>query len=260
MKNCIILGSGRSGTSMVAGMLAKAGYFMGDNLYPPRESNTKGFFEDPFINGINEEILAKVQFGLTDNIKKLLTGTRLGKSQRWLEVIPINAHIPSSKKIEEKIITAVAHSPFCFKDPRFSYTLPVWRPFLKEAVFICIFREPGITAQSIVKECGQMKYLKSVKMTFELGLDVWFNMYNHILQLHMHQGEWLFIHYDQILRSEGISNIEALTETVADRSFPDNNLKRTTSNIPIENKFIDTYLTLCKMSGYVPSDTDTCIY
>jgi len=44
MKNCIILGSGRSGTSMVAGTLAKSGYFMGDNLYPARESNPKGFF------------------------------------------------------------------------------------------------------------------------------------------------------------------------------------------------------------------------
>jgi hypothetical protein len=260
MKNCIILGSGRSGTSMVAGMLAKAGYFMGDNLYPPRKSNPKGFFEDPFINGINEEILAKVQFALTDNIKKLLTGTRLRKSQRWLEVLPIDVHMPTSKRIEEKIITAVTHSPYCFKDPRFSYTLPVWWPYLKETVFICIFREPNITAQSIVKECAQMKYLQSVTMTFELGMDVWFNMYNHILQLHMHKGEWLFIHYDQILSGEGLARIEAHTQAIVDRSFPDNELKRTTSGISIDNKFMDAYMKLCKLSGYVPAGTTTCIH
>ncbi|NIM13858.1 MAG: sulfotransferase family protein, partial [Candidatus Aminicenantes bacterium] len=55
MKNCLILGSGRSGTSMIAGILHKAGYFMGDNLYPPRSANPKGFFENWEINEINEK-------------------------------------------------------------------------------------------------------------------------------------------------------------------------------------------------------------
>ncbi|RME58681.1 sulfotransferase family protein, partial [Candidatus Parcubacteria bacterium] len=60
MRNVLILGSGRSGTSMVAGTLAKAGYFMGTQFVPPRESNPKGFFEDHEINDINEAILKKV--------------------------------------------------------------------------------------------------------------------------------------------------------------------------------------------------------
>jgi hypothetical protein len=47
MKTCIILGSGQSGTSMVAGTLAGAGYFMGERLYRPRESNPRGFLESP---------------------------------------------------------------------------------------------------------------------------------------------------------------------------------------------------------------------
>jgi hypothetical protein len=54
MRDCIVLGSGRSGTSMVAGALAKAGYFMGDRLYPARDANPLGFFEAPEINSINE--------------------------------------------------------------------------------------------------------------------------------------------------------------------------------------------------------------
>jgi len=252
MKNCIILGSGRSGTSMVAGTLAKSGYFMGDNLYPARERNPKGFFEDPFINNINEEILANVRLGNCNKIKKLIKGTRLRESQRWLEVLPLDAHIPSSINIEKKIITAVKQSPFCFKDPRFSYTLPVWRSFLTDVVFICIFREPGVTAQSIVKECAQMDYLKSVKMTFELGLDVWFNMYNHILQLHMYQGEWLFIHYNQVMTVDGINRIQALTKAYVDDGFPEISLKRTISDITIDTKYRDMYNQLNKLAGYNP--------
>ena len=46
-RNCLILGSGRSGTSMAAGILARAGYFMGAELWPADIGNPKGYFEDP---------------------------------------------------------------------------------------------------------------------------------------------------------------------------------------------------------------------
>lgn len=46
MYNIIILGSGRSGTSMMAGTLAKAGYFMGERLLPRNNANPKGFSND----------------------------------------------------------------------------------------------------------------------------------------------------------------------------------------------------------------------
>ena len=54
--NIIILGSGRSGTSMVAGLFRNCGYYMGDNYILPRESNPKGFFEDSEINNIQRII------------------------------------------------------------------------------------------------------------------------------------------------------------------------------------------------------------
>jgi hypothetical protein len=57
-RNLFILGSGRSGTSMVAGLFRNAGYFMGDKLHEPRHSNPLGFFEDAAVNNINESILA----------------------------------------------------------------------------------------------------------------------------------------------------------------------------------------------------------
>jgi hypothetical protein len=52
MYNLIVLGSGRSGTSMATGLFSQAGYFMGDNLYKPTVANPKGFFENEDINSI----------------------------------------------------------------------------------------------------------------------------------------------------------------------------------------------------------------
>lgn len=243
MNNCIILGSGRSGTSMVAGTLAKSGYFMGNNLYPPRDSNPKGFFEDPFINGINEEILSNVIGGSYDKYE-------LTDGQRWLEILPIDAHVKTPKSAEEKILFAVENTPFCYKDPRFSYTLPVWLPYLKDTVFICVFREPAITAASIVKECVEVDYLQSVEMSFDRALEVWFNIYNHILRLHMHTGNWLFIHYDQVATREGISRMELLTRATADGTFVDSKLKRTRSSQAVASKYLIMYYQLCNLAGH----------
>jgi len=89
MHNVIILGSGRSGTSMVAGTLAKAGYFMGDHLYPGRESNPKGFFEDPEINGINEALLAQIVPKRPRLFGRWLFRSRPLQWQRWLGRVPV---------------------------------------------------------------------------------------------------------------------------------------------------------------------------
>jgi hypothetical protein len=44
-KSILVLGSGRSGTSLASGILSKAGYYMGENLMPATHTNPKGFFE-----------------------------------------------------------------------------------------------------------------------------------------------------------------------------------------------------------------------
>ena len=55
--NLFVLGCGRSGTSLVAGLFRNAGYFMGENLLRPRDGNPLGFFEDREVNSINEELI-----------------------------------------------------------------------------------------------------------------------------------------------------------------------------------------------------------
>ena len=46
-KRCaLVLGSHRSGTSVLSRALLAAGVFLGKSLYGPRFDNPKGFFED----------------------------------------------------------------------------------------------------------------------------------------------------------------------------------------------------------------------
>jgi hypothetical protein len=218
-RNCLILGSGRSGTSMLAGSLRLAGYYMGAHLIPADETNPKGFFEDDEINDINEALLAPS----TPNLSRPSSGWR------WLASLPIGTGIACPPDIASRIEAQTAHLPFCFKDPRFCYTLPAWRPFVADAVFLCVFREPARTAQSILKECREADYLQSLPMDFNGAVTVWTLMYRHILEVHRHVGEWLFFHYDQLFSEAALCRLEAALGVAADRQFPDAKLKRTSA-------------------------------
>jgi len=248
--NVIISGSGRSGTSMLAGVLAKAGYFMGDYLYPARESNPKGFYEDPEINGINEVLVAQVVPQRPRLLGKWFFRSRPLEGQRWLARVPVGTRIPSLPIISERIQKATQREPFCFKDPRFSYTLPVCRLFLKNTVFVCVFRDPASTALSILKECRDAEYLHSLSVSFQQTLEVWNLMYRHILDVHRHEGAWLFLHYNQVLSGEGLERLEDFVDAPVDRSFPDPSLNRSFSDDPVPEEVARVYQHLCEIAEY----------
>ena len=62
MAGVVILGMHRSGTSAVAGFLAKAGFFAGEaaDLLEAAEDNPKGFFERADVNALNDNFLAEL--------------------------------------------------------------------------------------------------------------------------------------------------------------------------------------------------------
>jgi len=254
MRNVIILGSARSGTSLTAGVLSQVGYFMGDNLYPPDIANPKGFFENLEINGINEELLAQV---LPDRPPGILGSLFFRKRtvfwQRNYAKVPPGTLFSSSPELIERIKTLTKHEPFCFKDPRFCYTLPVWRPFLKNTVFICVFRHPAETAVSLVKQSQRNSQERGIKLNFKLedALEVWTLMYRHILEVHYPQGgEWFFIHYNLFLDGSIFDALENILETKVDRNFVDPKLRRSSSDgVIVSPQILSIYHRLSKLSG-----------
>ena len=256
MNNVLIMGSGRSGTSLVSGTLAKAGYFMGDELYPPRDSNPKGFFESPEINGINEAILSSIDYEDLSWIKRyylrycLTDFAPVGQHHGWVARVPIGAKMSVSPPVLARMKRATDRHPFCFKDPRFSYTLPLWRPFLQDCVFICVFREPFATARSIVKECGDVDHLNNERMNLQIAIEVWMLMYQHILRIHRQQGNWLFIHFDQVLTGQGLDKIEYVTGASVDRAFPEASLKRSPATGKMSRRVAHIYEELCELAGH----------
>jgi hypothetical protein len=223
---------------MLAGMLRLAGYYMGEHLIPADASNPKGYFEDDEINAINEELLSPV------------TPPRSHPAfgWRWLAALPVGVTIPCPPAIGERIRGQTDKSPFCFKDPRFCYTLPVWRGFLPDTRFLCIFREPARTCHSILNECRTADYLQGLPMDFAGAVEVWTLMYRHILEEHRHTGDWLFFHYEQLFDEPSLRWLEAALGVSVDRHFPDRNLKRSSAEGEVGTAAREVYEQLCELA------------
>jgi hypothetical protein len=243
----------------MGGMLHQAGYYMGDDLYPPRESNPKGFFENATINNINEKILEKYDFALLNNNYPLFYKTyspyKPGGGQRWLSYIP-NDVIINNFDIEieteiQKVIKVAPH--FAYKDPRFNYTLSIWNKLLKsDTLFICIFRQPDITIESIINMSLYDEHLSNFYIDKSLAYKLWFNSYQHLLcKLNKSlMRKMIFIHYEQLLTGVALPILSEKLHTHLDFSFvfPDLNRSQSTGKIP--NYVFNTYKELCKLSGF----------
>ncbi len=252
-RNCLILGSGRSGTSMAAGLLAHAGYFMGDEIWPANEGNPKGQFEDREVNTINDRLIAVSAGAAPRRLRTLLFGEApvLGDLQHWVAVLPPGRAISCAPEMRKRIEALTARQPFCFKDPRFSYTLAAWRPYLADSLLLCVFRDPSVTAHSMVRECAAADYMKSVALDAPWALRVWEAMYRWILEVHRPQGgNWLFVHYDQLLDHSAYARLEGLLGVRLDRDFATAELNRSRPTVAVPWRVARLYRQLCALAGY----------
>jgi len=256
------MGFGRSGTSLMGGILHQMGFYMGENLYPPRDSNPRGFFECDFINGINERILKPYDYNLSNKInpepQKLHSPFSPGEGHRWLAYITRETIVDSTdSEVLQDIRKATSIKNFAYKDPRFNYTLDVWMPYLKEdVVFICMFRNPAETVESVVTECATAEYLTNFSITHHLTERLWLNSYSHLL-LKVKPGfssRFVFIHYHQLLSGSIMEKLSNLFMTKIDNQFVEKKLNRTRTKYQVMTETDEVYEHLCNLAQFDQED------
>ncbi len=225
-RDLFILGCGRSGTSLLAGLFRSSGYFQGSRFPPPRDSNPRGFFEDAEVNDINETILRPLvpQRLCRDGITYMADAPSSG--QHWLARIPVGTELSSASPASDRIGAVLSRRPFCLKDPRFCYTLHLWRAHAPEARMICVFRHPRLVVASILKEVATMPYLADFALSTRAAFEVWRLMYSHVLTRHARTGDWLFVEYADLFRASVLDRIAEFSEAAIDPDFPDPQLNR----------------------------------
>ncbi len=258
MRNCLIMGFGRSGTSLMAGILHHAGYFSGNDLYPPRKSNPHGFFENAFVNGINENILKKFDYKNLPmdlpSCSKPHSPYKPGEGHRWLTYIAGDTKIEHcDDMIENNIREAIKVSGYAYKDPRFNYTLGIWNNQIKDdAVYICMFRQPDITVGSVLLECEYADYLSNFYIDLNLAYKLWFNSYFHLFNnISSISGERIvFIHYEQLLDGRILTELANKLGVPIDSSFVIPELNRSKPAGTVPDNVLEMYNGMCKMAGF----------
>jgi hypothetical protein len=199
---------------MVAGMFRNSGHFMGSRLLAPTAANPLGFYEDHDVTNLNNKILdCMFRWPVLDFVRRRFAPkAHYNVLAYWLaapERIP-NIRLPSG--LLEEMKGHLARQPFCYKDPRFSVTLPYWQEHLPEnTVFLVIFREPAKTVESIVR------LFRNDNLPWTIGelwaYRSWWRNYARLLK-HARDDKWLFVHYDQVVSSTAVDRISAFVDGV----------------------------------------------
>ena len=122
VKNVIILGAGRTGSSLLAGLIAHNRYWINQESIESRAGYPDGDYENPSLVKLNKDILTESGYGYTKvvsdckvditAIKKLVYADNIYKYKAFIQ------------KCEE-------NSPWLWKDPRLCYTIYFWQSLLE---------------------------------------------------------------------------------------------------------------------------------
>ena len=139
-----ITGMHRSGTSMVARILSECGVYIGEreHLVPATSANPEGHFEHVDFLRVNKAVLAK------------LLGSWKAPPHRLAWLVLGRRLAPLRDEASVLVRRMERSSPWAWKDPRTSLTLPFWLPLLPDLRVIVCVRNPLAVARSLEARDG----------------------------------------------------------------------------------------------------------
>ncbi len=200
MTSCLIFGTGRSGTTALAGALRASGAFAGEQFISPTSLMPDGYVEDVRVNQWNNQIISQLCDYQGVFRAPVPLGLDFGK-----------AVAPDPKGMAELL----SNRPYALKDPRFSFTLPVWKPFLAPGTLcIVLFRDPAgfeASARRLKKDWD------CITDNIDVLRNEWVNTYTHILA---HEDDsFIYVRYDDVLNGSALPLLEERLGYKIDRSF-----------------------------------------
>jgi len=202
MRNCLIFGSGRCGTSALAGALAKSGVFTGLHPVGATSQMPQGYWEDHGVCCWNNDLLKQVC-----DFKGILVAPIPLEAR---EKMPL-ARFPDLMAVRRYFW----FQPYAFKDPRFSFTYPAWKPFFVQPhVNIVLFRKPSDFVDSALRLRADHPVIAQERSALE---QMWLNTYEHVLA--NDDGTFCYIETDELIDGSILPFLETLLSYTIKRDF-----------------------------------------
>jgi len=159
-KTVIVMGVGRSGTSLTAGVLYHLGVHMGTDLKNPQPANEKGFFENRVMDNFNiRECLEPNGF-----FTNYMSGGAYVNPLPLPKLEEVYALYPKLKNRVRQIVKQEARYPIWgWKDERNLWTSQLFLNHIENPHFIVNYRNPMAIAQSLQFRDGK---------PIEMGLEI----------------------------------------------------------------------------------------
>jgi hypothetical protein len=144
----LVAGSGRSGTSLFAGILQRLGYLVPQPEVPADATNPKGFAESQWVVDFHTKLLRRAKVQTSD-----------ARPAAW----SLTADICLDDEVRQELSTWLAgqfakSDDIVIKDPRLSWFLALWRQCAEEMGasirFVTMLRHPGAVVDSKQKWYG----------------------------------------------------------------------------------------------------------
>jgi hypothetical protein len=228
LHNVLVLGSGRSGTSMVAALFRNSGYFMGFDMLGPSTANVHGYYEDTGITEINNLLLRwMLPWWMMQLLPGLVPAAHRDARALWLAAPRRVRSLGTPIAPLVRLLDAYARrQPFCYKDPRFSVTLPVWEQFVPCGTRrIVVFRDPDQTVDSILRDACET-YDPPLRISPRWAYESWWRNYSRLLHLADAGGPAIFVHYDDVTSGAALPLLAAFTNAAIDTGEIDDSVSR----------------------------------
>jgi hypothetical protein len=121
VRNAIVVGLPRSGTSLTAAIFVNKNYRTPRDLLPTNEANPFGYWEAESLNDHNAAILGAAGFPFHNTW--MFDRIRPEQASKIYELSPFPEHERYLQAFEQR-------PPWVWKDPRFCYTLAYWWPMM----------------------------------------------------------------------------------------------------------------------------------
>ncbi|MFH0947073.1 MAG: sulfotransferase [Planctomycetota bacterium] len=176
-----VAGMHRSGTSMFAGFVHRAGISMGERLHVDRVTNPYGHYEDLDFLDLQRAEIARAFDG-----EDFLVAEEFTPSQAFLD---------DARRLVERNQRLHEGRPWGWKDPRTTLFLRQWKELLPELRVVALVRSPHSVLNSL---CRRLRAYFSVKQK------------NHLLRTYTHYNRCLDAFRDLHPESTHLLSLEQL--------------------------------------------------
>tara|TARA_Y100000310_G_scaffold293603_1_gene323289 strand:+ start:702 stop:1346 length:645 start_codon:yes stop_codon:yes gene_type:complete len=178
-KTVIVIGKGRGGTSLTAGILHHLNVNMGDNLKRPDEANEKGYFE-------NWNIL---QFNLSDVLE--VNGFFVNKFPlpSLEDILALQEKL--APRVKELVEKEAKYPLWGWKDERNLWTSQLFLPYIQNPHFIVNYRNSSSIIESEILRSPDKDSEEVLKIVIQYNklIEEFFKKYNY-LRLNVHYEEY----------------------------------------------------------------------